>query len=96
MGKLVIKNGEKIFIREMEVDDAEKFLKYVKLVVDETDNLTFSSDEMNHTIDEEKKVIENLRKNKNELILKAETESGKIVAGLTFRASSKKRMYHTG
>ncbi|MFA8342928.1 MAG: GNAT family N-acetyltransferase [Rhodothermaceae bacterium] len=96
MGKMVIKNGEKIFIREMEVDDAEKFLKYVKIVGDETNNLTFSSDEMNFTIEEEKKLIENFRKNENELILKAETESGEIVAGLTFSASPRKRMRHAG
>lgn len=96
MKKTIFKNGEKIFIREMEIDDAEKFLTYVKIIGDETDNLTFTSDEMNYTIEEEKSIIEGFRKNENELILKAETEKGEIVASLVFRSSMRKKVSHVG
>jgi len=96
MGRVIIKNGEKIFIKEMEVEDAEKFLNYIKIMVDETKNPSFDSDEMNCTVEEKRKIIENFRNNKNELILKAETESGNIVAGLTFIASPRKKLSHTG
>lgn len=88
--------GINFTISLMEPEDAANFLEYVKIIGDESENLTFTSDEINFTLEDEVRIIKSFRDNKNELILKAENEDGRIVSGLTFRSSERKKKQHVG
>lgn len=93
--KYVLKNEEELVIRKANSSDALRVIEYVKKVANESDYLTFSSEEFNMTVDEEKEYIKNINQRNNCLFLIAEV-SGKIVGNLNFNGNDRLRISHMG
>lgn len=75
--------------------DAANIIQYVKTVADETDFLTFSSDEFHKTLAEEEDIIESYQGAENKVFVVAEL-SETIVGLLSVEASPKPRLQHIG
>lgn len=84
-----------IKIREALPSDAGQILEHIKICGGETDNLSYGSEGLKLSIEEEKKFLENLLKSKNQIMLVAET-NGSIVGTANYSTSNIKRMSHRG
>ena len=93
--KYVLKNREELVIRKANSSDVLRVIEYVKKVADESNYLTFSSEEFNKTVDEEKEFIKTINQKNNCLFLIAEV-NGKIVGNLNFNGNNKSRISHMG
>lgn len=80
-------------IREAKKEDAEKVLRYIKIVGGQTNNLTFGSDGIDITIDEEEKILENIYNSDKSIFLLVCLEDDNIGIG-NISANSKNRMKH--
>ncbi|MFA6023645.1 MAG: GNAT family protein [Candidatus Gracilibacteria bacterium] len=93
--QFVLKNGEKLSIREGKKSDASDLIKYLNQVAGESDFLTFTEGEFKMTKKGEEAFVEEAHKADNEIFLVAEI--GKEIVGvLNVNANSKKRMKHIG
>ncbi len=90
-----LKNGQMIIIREASEKDAHNAIIYSKIVGDESDNLSFSGDEFNKTIEDEIKIFHDHAVAKNEIFLVAYLD-GKLVSMADISSSRKKRRQHVG
>src|SRR5690554_574334 len=95
MKKQVLKNGEEVIIRKAHSEDASRVIEYIKKVANESDCLTFNTEEFNKTIEEEKELIKNTNQKENCIFLIAEVKE-KIVGMLNFNASDRSRIRHMG
>jgi RimJ/RimL family protein N-acetyltransferase len=90
-----LKNGEMMIVREAHENDAPEILAYVRQIGDETDYLTFNSEEFNKTLDEEIDIINRHKLAENQIFLVAEIE-GTIIGILNVAASPRRRLRHVG
>ena len=88
-------NIEELIIRPATIDDAEAIIKHVKIVGDETDFLTFSSNDFNKSIEEERQIIQDHNSTDNQLFVVAEY-NGQIIGVSNMMASQKPRLRHIG
>ena len=88
-----INTQHSILIREATKADAAALIQYVKQVSDESQFLTFSSDEFQNTIEEEEAIIEKHQIQDNHIFLIAE-QDGKIIGILNATGSYKRRLKH--
>lgn len=88
-------NINNLIIRPATRHDAKDIIKHVKTVGDETDFLTFSSEQFNVTVDEEIKIIANHNSSDNQIFIIAEYE-GQIIGVANMMASQKPRLKHIG
>lgn len=93
--EIILKSGEKLQIVEATIKDAKQLLGYVKQVVDETNFLTFSSDEFLLTVEQEEKFIERMKKQENNLLLLAKIDNN-IIGKISIASSKRSRIKHNG
>lgn len=89
-----LKNGDKIIIRDIIPDDAEKMLEYLKIIGGETPFLTFGEEGLPITIEKEREIIKQNNEDKNSYFLCVDKD-GEIVASVNVRWPSKKRLKHS-
>lgn len=90
--KTKIENFE---IREVKVSDYKELLDFMKIVMEETDYLSRSSDEFTMTYEDEKKFLEDLKASEvNEMFIAL--YQGKQVGNIIFRGNNLKRARHYG
>lgn len=90
-----LKDGRFSKIREIQVDDAEDMVEYLKIVMGESDFMNSYPDEITMTIEEEEKMIEGFNKSNTTLMIVVEMD-GRIIASGTIIRLSKKKMHHRG
>lgn len=83
----------KYLIREARKEDADKVLLYTKIVGGQTNNLTYGSEGIDITIDEEEKILENISNTDKSIFLLVCHEDEIIGVG-NISAKSIKRMNH--
>lgn len=93
--KIILKDGSEILFRRGAKEDAEEQVAYVKQVADETDFLTFSSEDFNKTVEEEAQFLQEYEDKPRHVFFVAVKE-GEIVAALDVSSSHKPRMKHIG
>ena len=90
----ILKSGDKIIIREIVPNDAEKMLEYLKIIGGETPYLTFGEEGLPVTIEQEREIIKQMHDDKNMHFLCAD-KNGEIIASVNVRWIAKKRLRHS-
>jgi RimJ/RimL family protein N-acetyltransferase len=90
-----LKNGENVFLREVEKNDAKMLIEFYNTVGGETDYLSFGKDEFTVTVDFEEKYIENLKNEANSTLILAIAD-GKIIGAASINSGQKRRLKHVG
>lgn len=93
MKVFALKSGKEVVIRIGNIADAEACIDYLQRISGESDNLTFGTQEVTITPEEQKEFIQKLTDTQNQLFLIAEVD-GMIVGNLTFRGGSRLRTQH--
>ena len=93
--KCELKNGQVLVIREAQKKDAAGILEYVDKMAGETDYLTFGQGELNVSLEEEEKSLENCVESSNHFFIVAEIE-GTLIGNLSFKGGDKPKVLHTG
>lgn len=93
--KHLLKDKSSIAVRTIRVEDAEAYLELGKSILAEEIYSLTCVDELNMTLEEEKKWIQSNLDNPNNLIIVAEFE-GKLVGQLDFSNGHRRRIAHTG
>lgn len=84
-----------IMISKTLPEDAAQMIEYLKKIGGETDNLTFGSEGLQITIEDEKAYISSLLESKNSVLFTAKNKENIVgIAGLT--GDSRERMSHRG
>lgn len=83
-----------IIIEKASVSDAAQILDYLKRIGSETENLTFGSEGMPFTVEQEEKYIESLNNSENDVMFVAKCD-GKIIGDATLNRLPR-RMKHRG
>lgn len=83
----------KYIIREARKEDAEKVLEYTKIVGGQTNNLTFGSEGLNLTVDEEENILENIY-NSDKSIFLLTCLNDEIIGLGNISAKTRNRMNH--
>jgi RimJ/RimL family protein N-acetyltransferase len=91
----ILQNGQLLHIRQGEEQDAEAYLLYLHAIASESDNLTFGTDDVSLTVEQQIQNIRELMEREHDLFLLAEIE-GEIVGNLTFRSGKRPRTQHAG
>lgn len=86
-------NGKICQVERPDTSTANKLIEYIKKVSDETDNLTFCSEEFDTSLAEEKNYINKVNNDEKSIILLA-WQNGKIVGNLTMNGNNKFRLRH--
>lgn len=82
-------------IRRATVEDAEKILEYCKIIGGESDNLTFGSEGVSFTVEQEQGFLESILYSDKQVYLIA-VKDGEIVGTGNFAAYGKPRLAHRG
>ncbi len=85
----------KINIREALPSDARQILEHIKICGSETDNLSYGEEGLPITIEEEKRILQELLNCNNEIMLVAEV-NGMIVGTANYSTLNNRRMSHHG
>lgn len=85
----------KINIRETLPSDARQILEHIKICGSETDNLSYGEEGLPITIEEEKRILQELLNCDNEIMLVAEV-NGMIVGTANYSTLKNRRMSHRG
>lgn len=85
----------KINIREALPSDAGQILEHIKICGSETDNLSYGEEGLSITIEEEKRILQELLNCDNEIMLVAEI-NGMIVGTANYSTLKNGRMSHRG
>ncbi len=94
MEERVLKNGQKLLIKNSEPSEAGRIIDYMGVVGGETDFLSFGSHQVSKTPEQMAKHIAALQKSSNQIHVYGEIE-GEIVALLDVIASQKDRLKHS-
>ena len=93
--EIQLKNGQTCILRQPQEDDAQNILDYLNYVCSETDFLTFGHGEMNFTLEEEKKYINDHLELDNKILIIAEVN--RTIVGMSgFTGGKTKRIFHIG
>jgi len=90
---ITLASGQLLSISHPEPEDAAEILDYLKVVGGETDFLSFGSEGLPFTVEQEASLIRSCQSGEGGLILKATLE-GKLVASLTLTPSPRPRLRH--
>ena len=90
-----LKSGALAIIREAEIEDAERIIRYLNILGGETDFLTFGKDEFYKSIEEEQEILKKFKESPNMLYLVVEVNND-IVGHMDLSSNPKKRMMHNG
>lgn len=82
-------------IRKATASDAEEILEYCKQIGGESDNLTFGTEGVSYTVEEESAYLESVRCSDRQLFLVA-VKDGKIVGTASLATFAKPRLAHRG
>ncbi len=88
------KTNRPILIREAVIEDAEQLLKLKHQYLKNTDTIPLFDYEYGNSVQEEGKLIQNLQKRPNSLLLIAESE-GTVIGNIDLAGSWRKKMQHT-
>ncbi len=91
----LLKNGQRLTIREARVEDAAALLAYVERASAESDFLSFGPGEFGLTQADEEDVLRRFRQAENQLYLVGLVD-GILASALTFAAASRPRVRHSG
>ena len=91
----ILKNNDRLVLREARQEDAERMLSYVKKISHESKNLTFTSDEFTLTAEKQKEIFENCKDSDNDLYLLGFID-GEIVSSINFVGGKRSRINHSG
>lgn len=91
----LLKNGESLSIREAEISDAQLVLEHLHQVGDETDFLSFSTNQINRTLKGQEEMIAAHSNYDNQVFLLAYIEN-ELVCVMNVWAIQKPRMKHIG
>lgn len=93
--EVTIKTGEKIVIREVMPDDAEKLVPYLNIVGGESENLLIEENDFGMTVEEEREYIKSLNKKEDSIMILATAENGEIISTAQLnRISTRSRAKH--
>lgn len=95
MGKLNLKNGQVLTIRNAKREDALNLINYVNKIGGESDFLTFGENELNITLDKEEELLESHMDVDNKIYIIAEIEN-EIVGSLNYSGGIRQRVRHAG
>lgn len=84
-----------ILITRAMPEDAEEIIKLLKIMGGETDNLTFGSEGMPVSVEDERNYIESLKESASSVMFVAKKD-GKIVGTASFNGMTRERMKHRG
>lgn len=93
MKEVILKNNKMLIIRELNPDDAEEVLKYTSSVGSETDFLTFGSEGVSYTIDQEKIFLRNTQETKRNYMIGGFLDD-RLVSVVNIASSQKDRLSH--
>jgi RimJ/RimL family protein N-acetyltransferase len=88
-----LKNGERLTIRRLEGSDAQAMLMYLKQVGGETGNLTFGSEGLPYTLEQETALLEAMKSNPDSYMI-CGTIDGSIVSVGNVSSPGRARMKH--
>lgn len=86
--------NNKHHIRQAKPQDAQMILDYLNIIGTESDNLTFGSEGLGYTLDEETKTIETIALSENSIMLLAFV-GDTLVSVANLSGKSRERMKHT-
>lgn len=95
MKEVVLKNGEKIVIREAAQSDAKSIIDYVHRIAGESNNLTFGEGEFKVTVSQEEDMIQKVSKADNKLFLVV-IKDEEVIGNLSFMGGNRPRTRHMG
>ena len=81
-----------IVIREAAIDDAEKIIEYTNVIGGETDNLTYGTEGLHITIEQEKGFLQNMSKDEHSVFYCA--WRGSVLVGTANLSGMPRRMSH--
>ena len=90
-----LRNGVILTIRKAKKEDATQIIEYLENTAGETAYLTFGPGEINPSVANEEKSIEEYLNSANQIFLLAEVDNN-VVGCLTFKAIDRPRIRHTG
>ncbi|GAV23416.1 GNAT family N-acetyltransferase [Carboxydothermus pertinax] len=93
--EITLKSGQKVVIREVSLEDAEKLLNFYKKATNETNFLAYGPGEFNFKIEEEREFIKKQMQDKKSLMAVAE-HRGRIVGSISFKPSVGTQFSHYG
>lgn len=93
MKEVILKNNQVLYIRELNSKDAEEVLKYTNNVGRESDFLTFGSEGIPFTIDQEKIFLRNTQETKRNYMLGGFIKD-RLVSVVNISSSQKDRLSH--
>jgi RimJ/RimL family protein N-acetyltransferase len=91
----ILKNNEKIVIREACAQDAANLNEFLRTIIIETDHFGYESNEFIITDEQQAHTISMFAQADNAILLVA-TLNDKIVGNLSFRAGASKKFCHVG
>ncbi len=91
--EVMLKNEERLILRQPEVDDADAIIGYLNQVGGESDNLLFGKDEFPLTVEQEIEFIKRVNDNENTLMLLGIIEDS-IVCIAQISCHQRKRISH--
>lgn len=90
-----IYNDEELLIRPANKEDAQELLQLLNIVGGESDNLTYSDNELGFTVSQEEAFIEGHNQCNNSLLLVAVYKNN-IIGTLNFAGGNRPRIAHSG
>lgn len=91
--EVILKNGERLILRQPEADDAQDIIDYLNQVGGESDNLLFGKDEFPLTVEQEIEFIKKVNDNENTLMLLGIIDDS-IVSLAQISCNQRKRISH--
>jgi len=88
-----LKDGRTLTIRKAEKTDARQLIDYMKIALDESDNLTMSANEFTMTVEQEEQFIENVNSSAASATLVGFVDGALVCVG-NVSAHTKTRMAH--
>jgi RimJ/RimL family protein N-acetyltransferase len=93
--KIVLKDGRRILLRHVAIEDAERIIAFVQGFVYDEEFVPLSEGEFNPALEDEKIILKNYIDRTNSLFLVAESTDGKIVGNINVDGNQRKIMRHT-
>lgn len=93
--EIKLKNGQICVLRQPLLDDAQNILDYLDAISSETDFITYGKGEIDCTLEEEQKFIQDHLEDANKMLIIAEID-GNIIGMTDFTGGKQKRIHHIG
>ncbi|ABB13713.1 GNAT family N-acetyltransferase [Carboxydothermus hydrogenoformans] len=93
--EVTLKNGQKVKIRKVSLEDAEELLAFYKRATNETTFLAYGPGEFNFTVEQEREFINGHLQNKKALLAVADCR-GRIIGSVSFKPGLGTQFSHFG